>query len=126
MTDETKTTDTTPENSQPTAETVPESHTSGCRWSKCRPFGGEKGDWHGKHCCKKKLVLGIIAIALLSFFAGKGCSHHHDKHMRMGHMEQPSVTQAYNGRVQQMPLSMMLDGIAATPDQRAKAVNLLH
>ena len=130
MTDETK----TPETSETTANTAatPENNAQdskpfgGCRWSKCHPFGGEKGDGHGKHCCKKKAILGIVAIALLAFFAGKGCSHHHHEHMRMGQMEQPSVTQSYNGQVQQMPLSMMLDGIAATPDQRAKAVNLLH
>lgn len=130
MTDETKTTETS-ETTANTAET-PENNAQdckpfgACRWSKCRPFGGEKSDWHGKHCCKRKVLLGVIIIALLSFLAGKGCSHHHDGHMRMGQMEQPNVTQAYNGQVQQMPLSMVLDGIAATPDQRAKAVNLLH
>jgi hypothetical protein len=130
MTDETK----TPETSETTANTAatPENNAQDCkpfghcRWSKCRSFGGDGQHGHGKHCCKKKAILGVVAIALLAFFAGKGCSHHHHEHMRMGQMEQPSVTQSYNGQVQQMPLSMMLDGIAATPDQRAKAVNLLH
>jgi len=133
MTDGTKTTETgettantveTPENNAPEGKPF-----GGCRWGKCRPFGGDGQPWHwrGKPCCKKKAVLGIVVVALLAFFAGKGCSHHHhDGHPRMGQMEQPSVTQSYNGQEQQMPLSMMLDGIAATPDQRAKAVNLLH
>ncbi|MGB3918932.1 MAG: hypothetical protein WBL07_15975 [Thiothrix litoralis] len=127
MTDETKTTETTANTAETPENNAQDSKPFGhCRWSKCRSFGGEKGEWHGKRCCKRKAILGVVAIALLAFFAGKGCSHHHHEHQRMGYMEQPSVTQSYNGQVQQMPLSMVLDGIAATPDQRAKAVNLLH
>ena len=129
MTDEIKNPETNAAESANAGNTTDE-----CRWGRCRPFGrfcgGEHRDWHGKHgkhCCKKKAIIGVVAIALLAFFAGKGCSHHHAEHQRMGYMEQqPTVTQSFNGQVQQMPLSTVLDGIAATPEQRAKAVSLLH
>ncbi len=128
MTDEIKNPETNATNTTESANTG--NTTDECRWNRCRPFGrpfgSEKGDCHGKRCCKKKAILGIVAIALLAFFAGKSCSHHHAEHQRMGYMEQPAVTQSFNGQVQQMPLSTVLDGIAATPDQRAKAVTLLH
>ena len=129
MTDEIKNPETNAAESANAGNTTDE-----CRWGRCRPFarfcGSEHRDWHGKHgkhCCKKKAIIGVVAIALLAFFAGKGCSHHHAEHQRMGYMEQqPTVTQSFNGQVQQMPLSTVLDGIAATPEQRAKAVSLLH
>ena len=128
MTDVNQTTETSANTTAEATENKPEqscNNTGACGWHKCRSWGNQHGG-HGKHCCKKKAILGIALIALLSFFAGKGCSHHHDRHAHMGQMEQPNVTQSYNGQAQQMPLSMMLDGIGATPDQRAKAVNLLH
>lgn len=120
------TTDTTTNTTETTANNPTPDNTTAdtCRWHKCRPVGDQHG-WNGKHCGKKKVVLGVFLIALLAFMAGKGCSHHH-AHMYMGHAAQPGVTQSYNGQTQQMPLSMMLDGIAATPEQRAKAVDLLH
>ena len=132
MTDEIKNTETTTANA--TENTNTSNSNDECRWGRCRPFGrfcgSEHRDWHGKHgkhCCKKKAIIGVVVIALLAFFAGKGCSHHHAEHQRMGYMEQqPTVTQSFNGQVQQMPLSTVLDGIAATPEQRAKAVSLLH
>ena len=128
MTDEIKNTETTTNTTE--ANNPNTCNTDECRWGKCRPFArfcGDKRDWHGgKRCCKKKAILGVVAIALLAFFAGKGCSHHHEEHQRMGYMEQPAVTQSFNGQVQQMPLSTVLDGIAATPEQRDKAVSLLH
>lgn len=128
MTDEIKNTETTTNTAE--ANNTSTCNTDECRWGKCHPFArfcGDKRDWHsGKRCCKKKAIIGVVAIALLAFFAGKGCSHHHEEHQRMGYMEQPAVTQSFNGQVQQMPLSTVLDGIAATPEQRAKAVSLLH
>lgn len=123
MTDVNQTPDTNPaaEADQP-ANTGANTNSQECRWSHCRPFGGQ--GWQG-HCRKKKAIIGIFLVALLAFFAGRGCSHHHE-HWQMGHAGQPAVTQSFNGEVQQMPLSTVLDGIAATPEQRAKAVDLLH
>lgn len=120
MTDVNQTTDTNP---APEANTPAGNNTCGCRWSKCSPFANRQG-WHG-HCRRKKAVVGIFLVALLAFFAGRGCSHHHE-HWQMGNAGQPAVTQSVNGAEQQMPLSTVLDGIAATPEQRAKAVELLH
>jgi hypothetical protein len=116
-TNTTETTDNNPAADNTTAET--------CRWHKCRPFADQHG-WHVPPGGKKKVVLGVFLIALLAFMAGKGCSHPHGHWQHRWQAEQPAVTQSYNGQNQQMPLSMMLDGIAATPEQRAKAVDLLH
>lgn len=122
------TTDTTTNTTETTASNPTPDNTTAdtCRWHKCRPFGDQHG-WHVPHAGKKKVVLGVFLITLLAFMAGKGCSHHpHGHWQHRGQAEQPAVTQSYNGHTQQMPLSMVLDGIAATPEQRAKAVDLLH
>lgn len=122
MTDVNQTPDTNP---TPEADKPADNTTHECRWHNCRPFDKQHWQWR---CGKKKAIVGIVLIALLAFLAGRGCSHHHE-HWRMGHAGQygqPTVTQPFNGEVQQMPLSTVLDGIAATPEQRAKAVELLH
>jgi hypothetical protein len=41
-------------------------------------------------------------------------------------MGQPSVTLSDGNQAQSMPLTTVLDGIQATPEQRAKAVALMH
>jgi hypothetical protein len=79
-------------------------------WSQCKP-------WQGKS--RKKVILAAVLIALFGFMLGKATSHHHNWHQ--GSYQQ----QMYEGNAR-MPLSMILDGIEATPAQRAKAVELVR
>lgn len=106
-----------PEADKPVSDNRQERH-----GDKCHPCGPR--GWQGRHG-KRKMVASVFLLVLLAFFAGRGCSHPHE-HWRMGYGGQPTVTQSFKGAEQQMPLSTMLDGIAATPEQRAKAVDLLR
>ncbi|SKA90356.1 hypothetical protein SAMN02745130_03137 [Thiothrix eikelboomii] len=87
----------------------------GCgEWSKCG------GSWQqGKR--RWKVFAAAALIAVFGFMLGKASSHHHSRH----HGYQQSM-QSYDNLGQKLPLSMILDGIEATPAQRAKAVELLR
>lgn len=86
---------------------------------------GACGDW-AKHAAwqgksRKKLVLAAVLIALFGFMLGKVTSHNHHQWHGAAHQQQ-----MYEGDASRLPMSMLLDGIEATPAQRAKAVELMR
>lgn len=89
----------------------------GCgEWSKCG------GSWQqGKR--RWKVFAAAAVIALFGFMLGKASSHHHGYHGGH-HGYQPM--QSYERNSEKLPMSMILDGIEATPAQRAKAVELMR
>lgn len=89
---------------------------TGCAKRSCSDWSKQK-PWQGKS--RKKVILAAVLIALFGFMLGKATSHHHNWHQ--GSYQQ----QMYEGNAR-MPLSMILDGIEATPAQRAKAVELVR
>ncbi|HPY42685.1 MAG TPA: hypothetical protein PLM98_19320 [Thiolinea sp.] len=100
-------------------ETPSSQANSSCKRGGC---GGDwsKGGWqHRKR--RGKVLLAAFLIGLFGFMLGKATSHHHEWHK--GYQEQ---MQSYEGGSQKMPMSMILDGIEATPAQRAKAVELMR
>ena len=77
------------------------------------------GSWQqGKR--RWKIFAAAALIALFGFMLGKASSHHHKWHQ--GAYQQ----QMYEGGASRLPMSMILDGIEATPAQRAKAVDLIR
>lgn len=85
----------------------------GCEgWSKSAP-------WQGKG--RKKVILAAVLIALFGFMLGKVTSHHHHQWHGAAYQQQ-----MYEGGASRLPMSMILDGIEATPAQRAKAVELIR
>lgn len=79
--------------------------------------------WQGKN--RWKVIGAVAAIALVGFMLGRGSAHHHQYHQG-GHHGKSHMTESYSGAVQSPPLGMILDGIAATPEQRSKAVELFQ
>lgn len=78
------------------------------------------GSWsQGKRRWKVLAAAGLIA--LFGFMLGKASSHHH-----AGHYGYHQPMQTYETASQRLPMSMILDGIEATPAQRAKAVELMR
>ena len=78
------------------------------------------GSWQqGKR--RWKIFAAAALIALFGFMLGKASSHHHNK-WHQGASQQ----QMYEGGASRLPMSMILDGIEATPAQRAKAVDLMR
>ncbi len=98
-----------------------------CGKERCKSF---HAFWHqhNQRCGygkpRRKVIIGALLIGLFGFMLGKGVAHHHEHWQQQ--VYQPSVNMAYEGRGQNLPLSLVLDGIEATPAQRAKAVELLH
>lgn len=68
-----------------------------------------------------KVFAAATVIALFGFMLGKASSHHHS-----GHHGYHQQMQSYESASQKLPMSMILDGIEATPVQRAKAVELMR
>lgn len=78
------------------------------------------GSWpQGKR--RWKVFAAAAVIALFGFMLGKASSHHH-----AGHHAYHQQMQSYETASQRLPMSMILDGIEATPAQRAKAVELIR
>ncbi|WP_298608983.1 hypothetical protein [uncultured Thiothrix sp.] len=67
-----------------------------------------------------KVLLAAFLIGLFGFMLGKATSHHHQ--WEHSSYQQPM----YEGGANRLPMSMILDGIEATPAQRAKAVELMR
>jgi hypothetical protein len=127
MTDTSKTAET----EAPATETTPASNGSATatspdcgRWA-CGGRGeGGHCHWHGKRRWKR---IGAVAlIALFGFFIGRASGHHHDAHWQNGHYGQPQAMESYGGVTAPQSLGMILDGIGATTEQRAKAVSLFR
>ena len=68
------------------------------------------------------MIAAALLIFLLGVMAGKGCSHHHHKHH--GAMNE-QATVVVRGE-KPLPLTALLDSIQATPEQRAKAADLVY
>ena len=78
------------------------------------------GSWQqGKR--RWKIFAAAALIALFGFMLGKATSHHHNKWHQGAYQQQ-----MYEGGASRLPMSMILDGIEATPAQRAKAVDLIR
>lgn len=88
-----------------------------CKRGTCGSWSKD-GFW--QHRRRGKVLLAAFLIGLLGFVLGKATSHHHRG--QHGSYQQ----QMYEGRASHLPMSMILDGIEATPAQRAKAVELMR
>lgn len=102
-----------------TTPTTCETLQGSCAWNR-KQWKAKCGKGHGK-CCRLKVIGGVVLIFLLGVMAGKGCSHHHAHHGAMN--EQATVV--VRGE-KPLPLSAVLDSIQATPEQRAKAADLVY
>ena len=87
-----------------------------CKRGSCADWSKQATWKHGKR--RWKVLVAAFLIGLFGFILGKASYAHH----------QAQQMQAYNydSAGQRLPLSMILDGIAATPEQRAKAVELVR
>ncbi|TXH71354.1 MAG: hypothetical protein E6Q83_03910 [Thiothrix sp.] len=88
-----------------------------CKRGTCGSWS-KHGFWQQRR--RGKVLLAAFLIGLLGFMLGKATSHHHA--WQHGSYQQ----QMYEGRASHLPMSMILDGIEATPAQRAKAVELMR
>ena len=91
-----------------------------CGWKR-EHWQAKCGKGQGK-CCRLKVIAAALLIFLLGVMAGKGCSHHHHKHH--GAMNE-QATVVVRGE-KPLPLTALLDSIQATPEQRAKAADLVY
>ena len=122
MTDLNQTTDNNPQATETNVETAANTCETGkrcCGWNR-EQWQAKCGNGHGK-CCRFKVIGAVVVIFLLGVMAGKGCSHHHAHHGAMN--EQATVI--VRGE-KPLPLSAVLDSIQATPEQRAKAADLVY
>jgi hypothetical protein len=96
-----------------------------CGWNS-EQWMAHRGQCHGKSCHGKrrfKVIGGALLIFFLGVMAGKGCSHHHEMHHSA--MKGSEATVVVRGE-KPKPLSVVLDSIQATPEQRAKAADLVY
>lgn len=113
------------EQTETTANTV-ENETETATPDKPVDKGNQNGCW--SHCSKVKprwkLFAAIALIAFVGFILGRGSAHHHNgfKHHYNHYQQQMSETR------QKTPesLSLILDAIQASPEQRSKAVLLFR
>lgn len=102
------------------ADTQTSSSNTQTKGSGCGGRSQCAGSWpQGKRRWKVLAAAGLIA--LFGFMLGKASSHHH-----AGHYGYHQQMQTYETASQRLPMSMILDGIEATPAQRAKAVELMR
>lgn len=126
MSDVKSTNETNPENTTEglnvKLNTEAETHTTatngGCKRGGCGDWSKQEFWQHRKR--RGKVILAAFLIGLFGFMLGKATSHHHNWHQ--GSYQQ----QMYEGGANRLPMSMILDGIEATPAQRAKAVELMR
>lgn len=90
----------------------------GCKWGGCGDWSKQDFWQHRKR--RGKVLLAAFLIGLFGFMLGKATSHHHSARHH-GYQQQ-----MYEGGAGLLPMSMILDGIEATPAQRAKAVELMR
>lgn len=100
------------------AETQTTLSNGGCKWGGCGDWSKQDFWQHRKR--RGKVLLAAFLIGLFGFMLGKATSHHpYERHH--GYQQQ-----MYEGGASRLPMSMILDGIEATPAQRAKAVELMR
>lgn len=100
------------------AETQTSTSNGGCKRGGCGDWSKQDFWQHRKR--RGKVLLAAFLIGLFGFMLGKATSHHHyERHH--GYQQQ-----MYEGGANHLPMSMILDGIEATPAQRAKAVELMR
>lgn len=91
---------------------------------RCGGHGPGRGNWQDKR--RLKMIGAVVLIALVGFMLGRGSAHHRGHHME-GHYGKPHQQMEFARGEQALPsLSTILDGIAATPEQRSKAVELFR
>ncbi|WP_020559274.1 hypothetical protein [Thiofilum flexile] len=126
----TSTAQTNTENTAPNdAQANTEAPQGRCGWGR-----GGRGPWMGRHhhgnCHEQggchgrrrwKVIGGAVLIFILGLMAGKASNHHHRHYGMMG--EQATVVVPGE---RPKPLSAILDSIQATPEQRAKAADLVY
>lgn len=113
-------TETTTDNTAANAnQAAPEAETprGRCGWS--REQWMQHSKCHGKR--RWKVIGAAVLIFFLGLMAGKASNHHHYRHGHMG----AQATVVIPGE-KPKPLSAILDSIQATPEQRAKAADLVY
>ncbi len=91
----------------------------------CGGHGQGRYNWQDKR--RLKMIGAVVLIALVGFMLGRGSAHHRDGHMEGGRHGNPHHQMEFSRGEQAAPsLSTILDGIAASPEQRSKAVELFR
>lgn len=92
-----------------------------------RPHDGKCWS-HRRHCGSRRWkIFGAVAlIALFGFFLGKVSGHHHCDYGHYGQRFEQQQMQSDARASRSESLSVILDGIEATPEQRSKAVQLFR
>ncbi|QLQ33408.1 MAG: hypothetical protein HZT40_19410 [Candidatus Thiothrix singaporensis] len=90
----------------------------------------DRGCWRHHHCHgrpRRWKIFGAVAlIALFGFVLGKASGHHHCDYGHYGQRFEQQQMQSDASASRSESLSVILDGIEATPQQRSKAVQLFR
>lgn len=123
MTDLNKPTEAETTNTTTAQTDAPETAQSTCDSMKGR-CGWSREQWMAHRGKRRwKVIGGAVLIFFLGLMAGKASNHHHG--MYHGAMMGGQATVMIPGE-KPKPLSAILDSIQATPEQRAKAADLVY